>query len=171
MADWLLHSPCVVVLVGPPASGKTTYRRGLLARGLDPTLVVSLDDLRRVLRDWAAEPRPLQDYSYAALQIAYERQRALVGDGRGYLADATNLRRRERVAHVAMAGDLPAYAVLLPAVPLPVLLARNDARPPDEQVPADVIEAFAHRRSLLSRELLLTEGFRDVAEVRDAGDP
>ena len=165
MTDWLLRSPCVVVLVGAPGSGKTTFRRRLLAQGLAPELVVSLDDLRREQRDRAVDARPLQDYYYAALQIAAGRQHALVAAGRGYLADATNLRRRERVAHIATAGALPSYAVLLPDVPLDVLLARNALRPEDEQVPPDVIAAFAHRRSLLSRDLLLREGFADVAEV------
>jgi predicted kinase len=161
----VLAEPSVVVLIGAPGSGKTTYRRRLLARGLAPELVVSLDDLRRKLRDRSAHPRPLQDYSYAALQIAHERQRALVEAGRGYLADATNLRRRERLAHIAMAGELPSYAVLMPAVPLAELLVRNARRPLDEQVPEDVIAAFAHRRSLLSQDLLLAEGF---AAVEDA---
>jgi predicted kinase len=163
----VLSEPAVVVLVGAPGSGKTTYRRRLLADGFEPERVVSLDDLRRELRVRSSEPKPLQAYSYGALQIAAERQRALVDTGRGYLADATNLRRRERVAHVAMAGVLPAYAVLLPDVPLDVLLARNAARAEDEQVPADVIAAFAHRRSLLTRDLLLREGFAGVVEVTD----
>lgn len=123
---------------------------------------MSLDDLRRELRDRAPDPKPLQDYTAAALRLAAERQRVLVEQGRGYLADATNLRRRERVGHIATADALPAYAVLLPHVPLPVLLERNAARPGDERVPEDVIAAFAHRRALLSRELLLAEGFRDV---------
>ena len=162
---WLLRQPSVVVLVGAPASGKTSFRRQLLAAGLDPSLVVSLDDLRRELRDASLDPKPLQEYTVAALRIAGERQRALVEAGRGYLADATNLRRRERVGHVATAGPLPAYAVLLPDVPLPVLLERNARRPEDERVPEDVIAAFAHRRGLLSRETLLTEGFRDVVVV------
>jgi predicted kinase len=141
----------------------------LLDRGLPPEQVVSLDDLRRELRARSADPKPLQDYTLAALRIAGERQRALVEQGRGYLSDATNLRRRERVGHVVAAGLLPAYAVLLPPAPLDVLLARNTTRPPDEQVPPDVIAAFAHRRSLLTRELLLAEGFRDVAVVPDSG--
>lgn len=148
--------------MGPPAAGKTTYRRRLLAAGLPAELVVSLDDLRRELRARSADPKPLQDYTLGALRIAGDRQRALVEQARGYLSDATNLRRRERVGHVATAGELPAYAVLLAEVPLEVLLARNAARPADEQVPPDVVAAFAHRRSLLSADLLLQEGFREV---------
>jgi predicted kinase len=150
------------VLVGPPASGKTSFRNGLLADGLQPDLVVSLDDLRRELRARSRASKPLQDYTVAALRTAAQRQRQLVEVGRGYLSDATNLRRYERVGHVQAAGSLPAYAVLLPDVPLEVLLARNAARPPDEQVPEDVVAAFAHRRSLLSRQVLLDEGFCDV---------
>ena len=72
------------------------------------------------------------------------------------------MRRRERAGHVLVAGELPAYAVLLPEGSLAELLARNAARPQDEQVAGGVLAAFAHRRSLLTRELLLLEGFRDV---------
>jgi predicted kinase len=147
-------------------------RRRLLADGLPPELVVSLDDLRRELRDRSATPRPLQEYTLAALRIAADRQRVLVEQGRGYLADAQNLRRRERVAHVAAAAGLPTVALLLPSLPLGVLLARNAQREDDDRVPDDVVARAAHRRSLLTRELLLAEGFTEVRELHrepDAG--
>src|SRR5215212_9985883 len=42
--------PAVGVLVGAAGSGKTTFRRALVAAGYDPGRVVSLDELRRCER-------------------------------------------------------------------------------------------------------------------------
>ena len=163
-----LPRPVVVVLVGAAGSGKTTLRRGLVRAGFDAGLVVSLDDLRRESRtaDAAAGRAvlPLQAYSLSAVRRANRRCDALAGFGAGYLADATHLRRRERVVHVRAAGScgLPAAGVLLPDLSLGVLLARDAARPPDERVPADVLARQVHRRGLLSERMLRDEGFSDV---------
>jgi predicted kinase len=166
----LLEQPVVVVLVGAAGSGKTTFRRSLVAAGYDAGRVVSLDDLRRCERAAdAAAGRPvrsLQDYSLRAVRRAQRRCDALAGFGAGYLADATHLRRRERMAHVRVAADcgLPAVAVLLPDLTLATLLHRDAERPPDERVPTEVLAKQAHRRSLLSVDLLAGEGFAEVLE-------
>ena len=168
--------PAVVVLVGAAGSGKTTLRHDLVRAGLDPGLVVSLDDLRREAREaYAAHGAPvrnLQDYSAAAVRRARWRCDALDGFGAGYLADATHLRRRDRVWHVRLAGQtgLDAVAVLMPDLGLPALTERDAGRPLDERVPADVLAAHAHRRSLLSAALLTEEGFTAVHEPGDPGD-
>jgi predicted kinase len=161
----------VMVLVGAPASGKTTLRTRLLAAGSEPFPVVSPDDERAALRarDAAAgrEPRDLQDYSLPAMRRSADRVAALLTAGTGYLADATNLRRRERVAHVRAAHEagLSAIAVLLPALPVEVLRVRNAARSPERRVPEGILAKHAHRRGLLSRALLLEEGFDAVVEL------
>ncbi|NIZ91858.1 AAA family ATPase [Kineococcus rubinsiae] len=158
----------VVVLVGPPAAGKTTLRRELLAAGLDPAAVLSLDDLRRRFRAAAVATglpaREAQAYSLPAVRRAARRGDALAAFGTGYLADATHLRRAERREHVGRAADagLAAEAVLLPDLPLAELLRRNASRPDDERVPEDVLARFAHRRSLLDPDLLREEGFAVV---------
>src|SRR3954451_50477 len=60
----------ITVLVGAPASGKTTLRRRLVAGGCPPA-VVSLDDERVALREQdllaGRPPRPLQGYSHRAV--------------------------------------------------------------------------------------------------------
>lgn len=163
------------MLVGPPASGKTTLRGRLVARGLPPAQVVSLDDLRRELaRDVEARggpARPLQAWTVVALRRAAAQSEVLLADGVGYLADATHLRRRERVLHVHAAhrAGLPVVAVLLPGLPAEVLLARDARRPEPDRVPEDVLLRHVHRRSLLSPGLLRAEGFDAVVDADAAG--
>jgi predicted kinase len=161
----------ICVLVGASGSGKTTFRRAVVEAGMPPDRVVSLDDLRRQLRAESVArgqaARPLQQYSAAAVRRAERRQDALAALGNGYLADATHLRRRDRRVHARIAGEtgLATVAVLFPLPPLEELLARNATRPPEEQVPPDVLARQHHRRSLLTVPLLLEEGFTAVLEV------
>ena len=159
----------MLVLVGAPASGKTTWRRRLVADGLPPERVVSLDELRREVAarvEAAGGPvRSPEHWTPPALRLAARLRAELVADGTGYLADATHLRRRERAVHVRLAAQagVPAVALLLPDLPLAVLLERNARRAGDDRVPDDVVALFAHRRSLLTADLLRAEGFA-VAE-------
>lgn len=156
------------MLVGAAASGKTTLRGLLVEAGLDPARVVSLDDERAALsaQDVAAgrDPRALQDYSRPAVRRAEARQAALLDAGTGYLADATHLRRRERVPHVraARAAGLPVAALLMPALALDVLGARDAVRADARRVPLDVLARHVHRRGLLDADLLRAEGFDEV---------
>ena len=158
----------VVVLVGTSGSGKTTLRQWMVAAGLPADRVVSLDDLRREARAddlvRGGTARPLQDYSASAVRTALGRAEAMAALGVGYVADATHLLRRERQVHVRLAAEagMAAVAVLTPLLPIEELVRRNAGRPADEQVPDDVLVRQRHRRSLLSAELLLDEGFTEV---------
>jgi hypothetical protein len=49
-----------------------------------------------------------------------------------------------------------------------VLAARDAGRPEEHQVPVGVLAKHAHRRSLLSSELLREEGFDEVVELQAA---
>lgn len=161
----------MVVLVGTSGSGKTTYRRALVGAGYPVDRVVSLDDLRRALRDddrrRGRPQRPLQDYSVVAARIARRRSEVMAALGLGYVADATHLIRRDRRAHVAVAAGagLVPVAVLTPLVELAELARRNDARPDDERVPDAALLRQRHRRSLLSPGMLLDEGFVEVRQL------
>ena len=168
--DWA-RMPAVVVLVGASASGRTTLRRALHDAGLPEDLVVSLDDLRRRARAWdeahGRAARDLQEYSALAVRQAARRCDALAGFGAGYLADATHLRRRDRRLHLRVAAEtgLEPRAVLTPVEPVEVLVERNLRRPADETVPLDALLRQVHRRSLLSADVLLAEGFASVLQV------
>jgi predicted kinase len=160
----------VVVLIGAPGSGKTTVRTRLLAEH-PGTPVLSPDDERAAMRERDLEegrvPRPLQDYSLPALHRCADGAAALLAEGRGYLSDATNLRRKERTAHVRAAhrAGLPAIAVLLPDLPVAVLVARNAPRSELRRVPEERLARHANRRSLLDAETLRQEGFDEVVEI------
>ena len=160
-----------MVLVGTSGSGKTSYRRRLVRLGLPEDHVVSLDDLRRQARaEDRAYGRPLrrlQGYSVTAVRRAARRADALAALGVGYVADATHLTRRERRVHLRTAAEtrLEAVAVLTPALGWEVLLARDAARPLDEQVPVEALARQAARRSMLSAAGLLEEGFALVVEL------
>ena len=162
--------------MGAAASGKTTLRRRLVERGLPAERVVSLDDLRRMLRDAdAAAGRPTkepQGYTLRALRLAAARQAELLARGEGYLLDATSLRRRDRVEHVraAHAAGLPAVAFLLEPLPPGTLAARNSQRSAEQVVPDDVLARQSHRHGLLDSALLREEGF-DVVVAPGGGPP
>jgi len=57
--------------------------------------------------------------------------------------------------------------VLLPDLAVDVLAQRNAGRPEEQRVPLDVLEKHAHRRSLLSADVLRDEGFDAVHEAGD----
>ena len=163
----------VVVLVGAPGSGKTTVRMRLLAER-PGTPVLSPDDERAAMRERDLEegrvPRALQDYSLPALRRCADDAAALLAEGRGYVSDATNLRRKERVPQVRAAHEagLRAIAVLLPDLPVATLVERNASRSELRRVPEDSLARHANRRSLLDAETLRQEGFDEVVEI-DAG--
>ncbi len=69
--------------------------------------------------------------------------------------------------HLAIAADtgLPTLAALTPLESVEELLRRNALRPGDDQVPEDALRRQRHRRSLVSVEMLLEEGFGRVLAV------
>lgn len=129
--------PGLWLLCGPPASGKSTFRR---TWWLGP--LISPDDLRQQLFRTAFDPRR------EGILWARVRQQAdhLLAAGRGVLLDATNLRRSQRRGWLAAArkAGVPAYAIACwdPArTPVSELLRRNGERP--QPVPADRLRAMA----------------------------
>ena len=142
-----LPNPCVVVLVGPPASGKSTWAAEWFPAGR----IVSADRLRALVGEGEHDQRAGTD-AFAVLDLVLERRlrRKLPT-----VVDTLGLDRERRRAYVALARrhGLPVVAVAFD-VPDAECRARNRTR--SRPVPSKV----------------LTGQLRRWAEVRDelAGD-
>jgi predicted kinase len=97
----------LVVLVGPPAAGKSTF-----AAKLPNSVVVSLDSIRQEINGHEASQARLGD----VIAMAEARMSCELSLGRLVVADATNLEAKVLLEHVQRAHrfNLPAIAVYLP---------------------------------------------------------
>ena len=152
-----LPAPALVVLAGPPASGKSTWA----ARHLRDDVVVSSDRLRALVGEGEHDQRAGTD-AFAVLDLVVERRmkrRLLtVVDTLG-----TDPARRRRWLELARAHDVPAVAVVFD-VPDAECRARNKAR--DEPVPS----AFLSKQLKAwpaTRAGLTEDGFDDVLVADD----
>jgi predicted kinase len=127
--------PRIVLLVGLPGSGKSTYAK---RRGLP---VLSSDVLRELLSG-DVNNQNIHARVFATLRYLL-RQRLAIGQP-VTVVDATNLTRQERRPYreIARKLDVPIEAVHFDT-PLEVCLARNAAR--GRIVPEDVIRRMAAR--------------------------
>lgn len=122
-----LPAPALIVLVGPPAAGKSTWA----GRHLRDDLVVSSDRLRALVGEGEHDQRAGTD-AFAVLDLVVERRlkrRLLtVVDTLG-----TDAKRRARWVELAKTHGVPAIAVVFDT-PDAECRARNKAR--DEPVPS-----------------------------------
>lgn len=141
----------IVVLVGLPGSGKTTYLRSL---GVN---AISSDDVRRLLAD---DPADQTIHRQVFATIRYLIQGRIAAKREITYVDATNLTRRERRQYIRL-GQLHACQVeaLFFDVPLELCLERNRHR--SRQVPEDALREMASKLVLPSTG----EGFTCVRLV------
>ncbi len=150
-----LPEPCLVVLVGPAGSGKTTFA----ARHFAPDEIVSSDALREAITGDAAD----QSANRAVFTALHREVGRRLAAGLTTVVDATNVERHARRALVRL-GDRsgrPVVAIVLD-LPLVVTLARNGRRP-GRAVPDEVVER--HHGALaraLERRAVESEGFAAV---------
>jgi predicted kinase len=142
----------IILLVGLPGSGKSTYLR---RKGIQP---LSTDTLRLWLLDDETD-QSQQARVFGLLRLLL-RIRLQLGRPRNYI-DATNLTRRERHPYKLLAKE---YGYDLSAiffdVPLEVCQRRNRRR--KRSVPDDVMEKMARKLTPPTRE----EGFARITIVR-----
>ena len=159
-----LPDPCLVVLVGPGASGKSTWA----TENFRPEQIVSSDRLRALVGTGEDD----LDASADAFAVLDEMVRMRVGRGLTTVIDTLGLDavRRRRWLHLARESQMPAVAVTFD---VPAATCRENNRTRPRPVPAAVLaqqaKAWARVRPLLSQE-----GFTDViaaAPVRTVGEP
>lgn len=150
-----LPEPCLVVLVGPAGSGKTTFAM----RHFGPAEVVSSDALREVITGDAGD----QSANRAVFAALHREVARRLEAGSSAVVDATNVEHHARRALLGLGArsEVAVVAVVLD-LSLAETLARNGRRS-GRPVPADVVERH-HRR--LARDLAARtmegEGFTAV---------
>lgn len=155
MEQVAIEGPCLVLTVGPAASGKSTLLRQLVADGVVDA-VVSTDAIRAELRLPPAETQ-------ATYTIAHGRVRQQLLAGGVVAVDATNVRATDRAAWCAIAAEVGAATVALRVgvgLDLEQLLVRDAGR--DRHVPADAIAEQLDLASRSGPDVLEAEGFRVV---------
>ncbi|MFF7008053.1 AAA family ATPase [Streptomyces fimicarius] len=178
----------LVVLVGPPASGKTSFVRALVERGqIEAEAVVSSDEIRAELFGAAGGPEPADsdaadatdsdaadaadatDSDAADARIFEERDRRIVARlsaGRTVIAESTNVTPQARTRLVALARRFDAPVTALRFAPdVADLLQQYAERGRTDLTPADV-RAYA---AVMSRDAgadrLRSEGAAAVHDV------
>ena len=141
----------IVITVGLPASGKSTYLSRL---GANP---ISSDDVRRLLID---DPHDQSIHARVFASLRYLlRQRLAIGRKISYV-DATHLTRWERRPYIQMARRHHcAIEAWFFDVPVETCIERNQKRNPS--VPVDALRAMAELLQPPTRE----EGFTRVKRI------
>ncbi|MEE1795876.1 ATP-binding protein [Streptomyces sp. BE308] len=136
----------LVVLVGPPASGKTSFVRALIARRrIDAEAVVSSDEIRAEL---LGEPPagPDRDGDAVDARVFEERDRRIIARlaaGRGAVAESTNVtpQARARLLTIAHGFDAPVTVLRFTSDTTDLLRQNSERARPD--VSAADVRAYA----------------------------
>ncbi|MFE1318717.1 AAA family ATPase [Kitasatospora phosalacinea] len=157
----------LVVLVGPPASGKTSFVRALVGSGrIDAEAVVSSDEIRAEL---FGAPSDAAESDAADGLVFAERDRriaARLATGRSALAESTNVTPEARARLIALAGRFHAPVTVLRFDPdLTDLLQQHAERNRTDLTAADVRAYAAVMARDAGADRLRAEGATAVHDV------
>ncbi|MFJ8979560.1 AAA family ATPase [Streptomyces sp. NPDC102282] len=157
----------LVVLVGPPASGKSSFVRALIARGhIDEDAVVSSDEIRAEL--FGTSPAESNTEAADAL-IFMERDRqiaARLAGGQTAVAESTNVTPQARTRLITIARRFHAPVTMLRFTPdLGTLLEQHAGRCRADITTADVHAFAADMARHAGAGQLRSEGAHAVHDV------
>ncbi len=165
MTELVIPDPCLVVLVGPAGSGKTTFA----ARRFATAEILSSDAYRAQVAGDEADQRATR----AAFRRLHRDLERRLADRQLTVVDATNVERAARRSLLAraVAAGVPAVALVLDLPPA-VILARNAGRRARVVDEAVIQRHLARLRESLgeARSPLDGEGFLRVVVLRDPRD-
>lgn len=161
------RQPALVVLVGLPGAGKSTFARAL--RDRTGSTALESDAVRAEL---FAQPQHTRQESGVVFDEIRRRAARELALGRGVIIDATNLIERERAPLYALAGDERARLVVVRlAAPDAVLRARLAARAGSSAVPTagiTVLQQMRPARQPVRRPHFVVDTSRDTAAALQA---
>ena len=161
------RTPALVVLIGPPAAGKSTLAAELADECAGRVIVLSLDAARAALSPNGDESdQAVTPQAVARLHADLDRELAV---GAAVAVDATNAAPEHRRALLDIAGRRQAYAIAVVVLPgLETVLARNATRSPviepcgwARQVPTHIVRAM-HKAITEDLPWLPAEGWQEV---------
>jgi alkanesulfonate monooxygenase SsuD/methylene tetrahydromethanopterin reductase-like flavin-dependent oxidoreductase (luciferase family)/predicted kinase len=155
MDERKLPSPCVVVLVGPGAAGKSSWAAGRFAA----ELVVSSDRLRALVGAGEDDLAASADAFDLLEQVVRQR----VGRRLTTVIDTLGMDRKRRLGWLALAREhgVPCVAV---AFDTPAAECRRRNRERAKRIPANVLTAQLKTWGVVKKELP-TDGFDEVLQA------
>ena len=128
----------LVILVGPPASGKSTWGEKFAKK--NNIKRVSTDEIRAEIGSGEAD----QSVSAAAFSLARQRVSAELAAGRSVIIDATSVNRKARKDWINLARGHGAYVIAVAFEVSREELLRRDAQRP-RHVGEEVIDRFLNK--------------------------
>jgi predicted kinase len=157
--------PRLIVLVGLPASGKSTWRANFLNSldSIDDWCVISSDDIieEECAKVGCTYSEGFERFAGYAQGVMRRRARRAANQGKNVIWDQTNMTPKARKSKIRTFPDYTAEAVVF-SVPDTVLNERLKSRP-GKEIPKHVIDGMARSYVAPSKD----EGFTKISYVRD----
>lgn len=157
--------PKLIMLIGLPASGKSTWRSKFLSKNPD-YVVVSSDDILDSLaeRDGISYSESFKKYAKEAGKEMKRQAKDHFENGRNIIWDQTNMSSKSRKLGLDMAGDDYEKEAIVFVIPEPELKMRLAKREKEEgkHIPDFVIQNMSRSYQAPTK----AEGFDKISYVR-----